>query len=152
MASGAASGNVGVGTWIERRARSAPDDVALIAGDRSLTYSEMAERGRRLANGLRMLGVVRCDRVAWLGPTHPAFLESLFAVGLLGAVMAPVNHRLDETEIGWVLEDTKPRVLIQNAAAGDTAMGSQGFHRVAVASAVEGAMDIEALIAESPGV
>jgi acyl-CoA synthetase (AMP-forming)/AMP-acid ligase II len=31
--------------------------------------------------------------VAWLGPNHPAFLESLFAAGLLGAATAPVNHR-----------------------------------------------------------
>jgi fatty-acyl-CoA synthase len=69
--------------------------VALIAGDCSLTYSELAGRVRRLANGLRALGVAKGDRVAWLGPNHPAFLESLFAAGLLGAAMAPVNHRLD---------------------------------------------------------
>jgi non-ribosomal peptide synthetase component E (peptide arylation enzyme) len=31
--------------------------VALIAGDRSLTYSQLAARVRRLANGLRTLGV-----------------------------------------------------------------------------------------------
>jgi acyl-CoA synthetase (AMP-forming)/AMP-acid ligase II len=83
----------GVGSWIERRARVAPDGVALIAGDCSLTYSILADRGRRLANGLRTLGVAKGDRVAWLGPNHPAFLESLFAAGLLGAATAPVNHR-----------------------------------------------------------
>ena len=151
MTVGAAAGNSGIGSWIERRARTAPGDVALIAGDRSLTYSELADRVRRLANGLRTLGVAKGDRVAWLGPNHPAFLESLFAVGLLGAAMAPVNHRLDEAEISRVLEDTRPRVLIQHVAAGAMAVRSPACRQVAAGGPLDGAADFEALIAESPG-
>jgi fatty-acyl-CoA synthase len=151
MTAHTAAGNAGLGSWIERRARAAPGAVALIAGDRSLTYSEVADRGRRLANGLRTLGVARGDRVAWLGPNHPAFLESLFAAGLLGAVMAPVNHRLDGAEIGWVLGDIKPRVLIQHRAAGAIAGSAPGPRRVAVGGPLDGAADFEALIAGSPG-
>ena len=169
MTAHTAAGSAGIGSWIERRARAAPGAVALIAGDRSLTYSEVADRGRRLANGLRTLGVARGDRVAWLGPNHPAFLESLFATGQLGAVMAPVNHRLDEAEISWVLGDIKPRVLIQHRAAGATAGPAPGPRRVAVGGPVDGAaeggpldgaavggpldgaVDFEALVAGSPG-
>ena len=77
--------NFGIGSWIERRARIAPDQLALVGDDRSFTYAELASRVRRLANGLQRLGVGRGDRVAWLGPNHPAFLEALFASGLLGA-------------------------------------------------------------------
>jgi len=146
-----AVGNAGVGSWIERRARAAPDAAALITADRSVTYSELAGRARRLANGLRTLGVAKGDRVAWLGPNHPAFLESLFAVGLLGAALAPVNHRLDEAEIDWILQDTKPRVLIQHSAAGATAVRSPAFRHVAVGGPLAGAADFEALIAGSPG-
>src|SRR5215471_16295290 len=130
MTASTSVGDVGIGSWIERRARTAPDGVALIAGDRSLTYSELAGRGRRLANGLRTLGVAKGDRVAWLGPNHPAFLESLFAAGLLGAALAPVNHRLDEAEISRILEDTRPRVLIQRCAAGVTAVRTPAFRHV----------------------
>jgi fatty-acyl-CoA synthase len=141
--------NAGVGSWIERRARAAPDGVALIAGDCSLTYAELAGRVRRLANGLRALGVEKGDRVAWLGPNHPAFLESLFAAGLLGAAMAPVNHRLDEAEISWVLGDIKPRVLIQHVATGATAVRGSPSRRVAVGGPLDGAADFEALVAGS---
>jgi len=146
-----AAGNAGIGSWIERRARTAPDDVALIAGNCSLTYSELAGRVRRLANGLRTLGVAKGDRVAWLGPNHPAFLESLFAAGLLGAALAAVNHRLDQAEISRILDDTGPRVLIQHVAAGATAVRSPGSRQVAVGGPLAGAADFEALIAESPG-
>ncbi|HYB88889.1 MAG TPA: AMP-binding protein [Streptosporangiaceae bacterium] len=143
--------NAGIGSWIERRARAAPDGVALIAGDRSLTYAELAGRGRRLANGLRALGVAKGDRVAWLGPNHPAFLESLFAAGLLGAALAPVNHRLAEAEISWILQDIKPRVLIEHVAMGATAVPSPASRRVAVGGSPDGAAAFEALIAGSPG-
>jgi acyl-CoA synthetase (AMP-forming)/AMP-acid ligase II len=146
-----AVGNVGIGSWIERRARAAPDGVALIAGNRSVTYAELASRVRRLANGLRTLGVAKGDRVAWLGPNHPAFLESLFAAGLLGAALAPVNHRLDEAEIDWILEDIKPRVLIRHCTAGATAVRNPAFRHVAVGGSLAGAADFEALIAASPG-
>src|SRR4029450_13604024 len=115
---------------------------ALVGGDRSLTYAELARRIRRLANGLRRLGVGRGDRVAWLGahpsgvlgalvapgavggggrvawlgPNHPAFLESLFASGLLGAALAPVNHRLSADGIRAFLADTEASGLIENGA------------------------------------
>ena len=150
MTASTAAGNAGIGSWIERRARAGPDGMALIAGDCSLTYSELAGRVRQLANGLRTLGVAKGDRVAWLGPNHPAFLESLFAAGLLGAAMAPVNHRLDEAEISGILQDTKPRVLLQHAA-GSTAVRSPAFRRIAVEGSLDGAADFEALIAASPG-
>lgn len=143
--------NAGIGPWIESRARANPNRVALIAGGRSWTYSELGDRVRRLANGLRALGVAKGDRVAWLGPNHPAFVESLFAASLLGAVTAPVNHRLDEAEIDFILEDTKPRVLIQHLAADATKVGGSSFRRVAVGGSADGAMDFEALVAESPG-
>src|SRR5499427_592737 len=151
MTASTAVGNVGVGSSIERRARAAPGGVALIAGDRSVTYSELAGRARRLANGLRTLGVTKGDRVAWLGPNHPAFLESLFAAGLLGAVMAPVNYRLDEAEIDWILQDIEPRVLIQHVAAGAAAVRRPGSRQVAVGGSPDGAADFETLIAGSAG-
>jgi acyl-CoA synthetase (AMP-forming)/AMP-acid ligase II len=151
MPSNRAGGNAGIGSWMERRARTAPGRVALIAADRSLTYYELADRVRRLANGLRTLGVAKGDRVAWLGPNHPAFLEALFAAGLLGAAMAPVNHRLDEAEIDWILEDTKPRVLIRHCAAGGTAARSPAIRHVAVGGSPDAATDFEALIAGSAG-
>ena len=133
----------GVGHWIERRARTSPDRVALIVGDRSFSYAELAGRIRRLANGLHRLGVRRGDRVAWLGPNHPAFLESLFAAGLLGAALAPVNHRLTAGDIAAVLNDTEPAVLIRFGVA-EPALPASVQHRITVAA------EFDALVAESP--
>jgi fatty-acyl-CoA synthase len=145
-----APGNFGVGSWIERRARIAPDDVALIGGDRSFTYAELAGRVRRLANGLHWLGVARGDRVAWLGANHAAFLESLFASGLLGAALAPVNHRLEAGEIRSILQDAEPSVLIQHGATDPTSVPPSIRHRITVAGSMDQGFDFEALVADSP--
>ena len=142
-------GDLGVGSWVERRARITPDHPALISGARTLTYAELTERIRRLANGLRRLGVERGDRVAWLGPNHTAFLESLFAVGQLGAVLAPVNHRLGPDERASVLAQTEPVVLIQHDLPEPVTTGSVR-HRLMVGGSLEGTIEYEAFVAESP--
>jgi acyl-CoA synthetase (AMP-forming)/AMP-acid ligase II len=133
----------GVGHWIERRARISPDHVALVAGDRAFSYAELAGRIRRLANGLHRLGVRRGDRVAWLGPNHPAFLEALFAAGLLGAALAPVNHRLTAGDIQSVLADTEPVVLIRHETA-EPHLPASVRHRIVVPD------EFDALITDSP--
>ncbi|MCW2501759.1 MAG: AMP-dependent synthetase [Actinomycetia bacterium] len=104
--------NQGIGSWPRRRARTSPGRVAIVHGDRELTYRELDERVTRLAHGLRTLGVRRGDRVAYLGPNHPAFLESLFATGALGAVFVPLNSRLAAPEIEYMLADSGAAVFV----------------------------------------
>lgn len=78
--------NQGTGTWPHRRARQAPDAVALDFRGTTVTYRELDERVTRLAHALRARGIGPGDRVALLSANHPAYLEVLFAAGLLGAV------------------------------------------------------------------
>jgi acyl-CoA synthetase (AMP-forming)/AMP-acid ligase II len=139
----------GIGSWIERRARTQPDRVAMISGDRSTTYAEMASRIRRLAHGLRSLGVRRGDRVGWAGPNHPAFLESLFASASLGAALAPANHRQEPSRIATQLADAAPTVVVTNGIElqgllPDGVAGVIGVDRVQGAT-----VELEALIADA---
>ena len=143
------TGDYGIGSWVARRARITPDHPALLSGARMLTYAELAERTRRLANGLRGLGVGHGDRVAWLGSNHTAFLESLFAVGQLGAVLAPVNHHIRADAQAGVLAQTGPVVLIEHDIAEPVTTTSLR-HRVTVDGSLEGAIDYETLVASSP--
>jgi fatty-acyl-CoA synthase len=127
--------DIGIGSWIERRARISPSRAALFTGEGPLTYGEFAARIRRLAHSLRELGVGQGDRVGWLGPNHPAFLEALFAAARLGAALAPVNHRLIAEERSYVLAETAPVVLLEHAMSEGTPAPSVR-QRVAVGAPV----------------
>jgi fatty-acyl-CoA synthase len=149
--SSAARAAVGVGSWVERRARLHPDRPALIVEDRPVTYATLAERIRRLAGGLDRLGVTHGDRVAWIGPNHGAFLEAFFAAGTLGAVLAPVNHRLGPEERALVLDDSEPSVLVEHHSVAPTRAPASVRHRLVVGGgAAKGALDYEAFLAGSP--
>ena len=84
--------NFGIGSWLQRRRPKSGTKTAVIAGDRELSYVQLAERSTRLANALRDRGVAKGDRVAYLGENDPSFLETLFAAGLAGRGLRPAEH------------------------------------------------------------
>ncbi|MFD3430781.1 acyl-CoA synthetase [Nocardia fluminea] len=104
--------NRGLGSWPARRARMTPTAVAVTADDREITYAQLHERAIRAAQALRALGLGAGDRVAYLGPNHPAYLEILFAAGQLGAVFVPLNNRSATAEVEYALTDSGARVLV----------------------------------------
>ncbi|QWF84033.1 Long-chain-fatty-acid--CoA ligase FadD13 [Amycolatopsis sp. CA-230715] len=100
-----------------------PYAVAVRHDGRDTTYAQLHERVTRLAHGLSAAGVRTGDRVAYLGPNHPVYLEALFACGVLGAVFVPVNFRLSAPEIDHVLTDSGATVLIHTEEHGTTVDG-----------------------------
>ncbi|MCX2746545.1 o-succinylbenzoate--CoA ligase [Arthrobacter sp. MI7-26] len=134
--------NFGIGSWLQRRRPKSGSKIALIAGDRQLSYEEFAERSDRLANALKAGGVAKGDRVAYLGENHPAFLETLFACGQLGAIFVPLNTRLAPPEITFQLDDCGAVALIHSGSLGNlAASGAEGTHvsrRIAVGDSFTG--------------
>lgn len=134
--------NNGVGSWLHRRRRKSGAKTALLfpAGTATgaLSYEELAERADRLANALRDRGVVKGDRVAYLGENHPSFVETFFACGLLGAIFVPLNTRLAPPELQFQLQDSGARLLVNAAALDELAAaavsGTEVGHRLVVAA------------------
>jgi fatty-acyl-CoA synthase len=143
--------NQGIGSWPARRARKTPDRVAVVHDEQTWTYGELHERVLRLAHALRALGTGRGDRIAYLGPNHPAFLETLFAAGVLGAVFVPLNTRLAAPELAYNLTDSGSTVLVhapdQARAARAAADEAHVPHRIALDGPGEGALGYEEFLA-----
>lgn len=102
-------------SFLERSAIVFPDKTAILHGDRSMTYREMADLATRVAHALKTHGVGPGDRVAFLCPNIPEMLIAHFAVPLVGGVLVAVNTRLSPDEIRYVLDHSGAKVL-----AGDT--------------------------------
>ncbi|MDX6431617.1 MAG: fatty-acyl-CoA synthase [Streptosporangiaceae bacterium] len=104
--------NQGIGSWPARRARIAPGRTAVIFRESTRSYGELDERVNRLARGLLARSLSPGGRVAYLGPNHPAALETLFAAGAAGAVFVPLNFRLTGPELRFILDDSGAEVLV----------------------------------------
>ncbi|GAA0579802.1 long-chain fatty acid--CoA ligase [Paractinoplanes ferrugineus] len=116
--------NAGLGSWTARRAIISPDRPAIVFGERVTTYAELHERVCRLASRLRAAGVEAGDRVAYLGPNHPAFVETMFATYVIGGIFVPLNFRLTAPEIDYQLRDSGARVLVHGPECAATVQAS----------------------------
>jgi fatty-acyl-CoA synthase len=104
--------------WTAFHADRTPDKLAQIdqATGRRFTYAEMNDRSARLAAYLReTCGVQPGDRVAILGKNSTDYFEVEFACIKAGAMMLPLNWRLAEPELLFILNDAAPNVLIYDA-------------------------------------
>ena len=98
--------------FLERSVRVFPDKTAIRYGDRSWSWSEFAKDVGRFAGALQRAGVGPGDRVAMLAPNVPALLAAHFSVLRLGAALVALNTRLNDSEIGYILNHCGAKVLL----------------------------------------
>ena len=86
------------GRLLRERARAYGDRVAVVDGERKVSYRELDERADRLAAGLQRIGVGHGDRVVLQLPNMAELFDVFFAIQRIGAVpiMALPAHRIAE--------------------------------------------------------
>lgn len=97
---------------LERNARIYPDRIALAMGEESITYRELSARVALRASRLRALGIAKGDRVAVLMHNSPSYMELLYAVTQLGAVLTPLNELLIARELAAILRNADAAALL----------------------------------------
>jgi acyl-CoA synthetase (AMP-forming)/AMP-acid ligase II len=102
-----------------------PERVAIVCGDRRLTWAELADRAARLAWYLQTdAGVQPGDRVAIDVTNRPEYLETFYAALKLGAVPVNVNFRYTSHELHYLLDNSEARALVHDAAFAEAAAGA----------------------------
>lgn len=97
---------------IRHRLRTTPEATAILHGERSITYGELAEEVDRAARMLGGLGIGRGDRVGLMFPNRPEMLALYFACFRMGAIVVPVNTRYVRDEIEYALDNSGTRLLL----------------------------------------
>lgn len=100
------------GHYLDTHALAHPHKVALICEDRSLTYSELNSRARRVAHVLMSLGVKQGDRVAVMAYNALETLVITSGLSKLNAIPVLLNYRLREDEVAYILNDSQAKVAI----------------------------------------
>ncbi|HPD14356.1 MAG TPA: benzoate-CoA ligase family protein [Planctomycetota bacterium] len=89
---------------------------ALLCGERTVTYAQLAEGVNRFGNLLRNLGVRLEERVALLMPDTPELVFAFFGSMKIGAVAIPMNTLLTPKDYEYLLNDSRARTLVIHAS------------------------------------
>jgi fatty-acyl-CoA synthase len=93
-------------------ADAVPDRLALVAGDRRLTYAELDERSTRLGRHLLGSGLAPGDHVAVVAWNRAEWLESMLGAYKARLVPINLNYRYTAGELRHVLADAGCRAAI----------------------------------------
>ncbi|VVA94187.1 unnamed protein product [Arabis nemorensis] len=98
-------------TFLKRASECYPNRTSIIYGETRFTWPETYDRCCRLAASLLSLNIKRNDVVSVLAPNVPAMYEMHFGVPMTGAVLNPINTRLDAKTISIILRHAQPKIL-----------------------------------------
>ena len=79
-------------SFLRRAAQIYPQKIALVHGDRTLTWREVWHRSVAVACALKARGIQRGDTVAILSANIPEMFEAHFAVPMCGGVPERYQH------------------------------------------------------------
>ncbi|GLV53442.1 long-chain-fatty-acid--CoA ligase [Dictyobacter sp. S3.2.2.5] len=117
-----------LGEWLAHRELLSPHKVGLIDEETEshFTYRTLNLRARALAAYLQQqYHLQQGERVAVVAFNAPEYLDAFFACALLGAILVPLNWRLTVHELGIILNDCQPAVLLYDSAHAELARSLQ---------------------------
>ncbi|MFH1091252.1 MAG: AMP-binding protein [Pseudomonadota bacterium] len=140
-----------IGDFLKDTASRRPDRTALVFGKHRFTYQEADRRSNQLARALLACGIKTGDRVAIFNTESHRSLEIIFGSIKIGAAFVPLNYRMSENELAYILRDCTPAALfygrryedlVRQAAKNAPAPGTM----VCLDEAGPGRLDYEAFI------
>ena len=97
---------------LETQVEINPQAIAVVDGDRQLTYRELNDRANRLANHLQSIGVKPEILVGVYLKRSWETIVAILAIIKAGAAYLPLDPEYPQERIAWMLEDAKPLVIV----------------------------------------
>ncbi|NNB91406.1 non-ribosomal peptide synthetase, partial [Corallococcus exiguus] len=95
-----------------RQAQRAPEAIALVMGETSLTYAQLDVRANQLAHHLRDLGIAPGARVGLAVERSFELVAALLAILKVGATYVPVDRNAPVERIASLLEDADVHFVV----------------------------------------
>ena len=105
-----------LGKMLAESAGKYAERVAVIHGDRKMTYRELERAACALANHLRSLGLGQGDKVALMLPNCPEFVIAYFGIQKIGGVAVTLHVQSTSYELRHLLGNSDARCLITQGA------------------------------------
>lgn len=105
--------------WFEAQVDATPCAIAVVDGDRRLSYAEINARANRLAHRLRRLGVKAEDRVAICMDRSAELIVALLGTVKAGAAYVPLDPAYPTERLVNMLTDCRPAAVLTQSDLGD---------------------------------
>ena len=104
--------SLNIANGIREFAVSMPSNLAVVDGDRSLTYAALNDRSNRLGNAMLETGLAPGDRVGVVLGNRLEYPEVAAGLAKAGLTMVPINPRLAPAEAEYILGHSAVKALV----------------------------------------
>ncbi|MGE7663371.1 class I adenylate-forming enzyme family protein [Peribacillus sp. NPDC097197] len=95
-----------------RMAEKYKDNEFIISQQKTWTYSNVKDSSKQFASGLINLGLKQREHVALIFPNYPEFVISKFGVLAANGVAVPLNYRLKNEELKYLISQSDSSFII----------------------------------------
>jgi amino acid adenylation domain-containing protein len=110
--------------FLTNSAERFPDKTALVCREQRHTYAQIFEQCRRLAGGLRAMGLQRQDRVVIFCENSVESVVSLFATLMAGGIFVMLNPATKAKKLAYILNNSGAHAIVAQTAKAQVVQGA----------------------------
>ena len=105
--------------FLDLSAMLVPERTAIAFEGKRYSYAQLKERVNRLADSLSRLGLKGGERVAIIEVNCNEYVEACVATARLGGIFVPLNFRIREDELTYLVNKAEPKILFVGSRYAD---------------------------------
>ncbi len=138
--------------FLDLSAMLVPERTAIAFEGKRYSYAQLKERVNRLADSLSRLGLEKGERAAIIEVNCNQYVEACFATVKLGGIFVPLNFRIREDELKYLVNKAEPKILFVGSRYADMVNSVKSElpsveHFVIIGGEDKGMQDYDGLIA-----
>jgi acyl-CoA synthetase (AMP-forming)/AMP-acid ligase II len=141
-----------ISEFLDLSAMLVPERTAIAFEGERYSYAQLKERVNRLADALSRLGMEKGDRAAIFDVNTNEYAEACFATTKVGGIFVPLNFRVRQEELTYLLNRAEPKILFignryTDMVSSIRAQLSSVKHFIVIDGKCEGMLSYDELIA-----
>jgi len=133
-----------------------PERTAIAFKGKRYSYAQLKDRVNRLADSLNRLGLKKGDRAAILEVNCNEYVEACFGVVRVGGIFVPLNFRIRQDELVYLVNKAEPKILFVGSRYVDMVNSGRSQlpsvkHFIIIGGEAEGMSSYDELIASGSG-
>lgn len=141
-----------INDFLDVAAMIVPDRIAIAFEGKRYSYTQLKERVTRLANALHRMGLEKGERAAIFEVNCNEYIEACFATIKSGGIFTPLNFRVKEDELVYLVNKSEPKVLFIGSRYVDILNNVRAKlpsvqHIIVIGGSIKGMLSYDELIA-----